>query len=242
MFLSDDPIIKCNRCGTSIRIPKDMLEDDPYSIGSFNMGVRVQHDFAFEGNCMQCGNDLFFKIIGYEYPVGAIDYQDHESSGCTVENAPAIEIDYYDFDIPEEYENWIADDVASLIDQIKQNREIAYRITPRQFEELVAEVFRRNGYSVELTPAVNDGGKDVIAKRNVDGIPICLYIECKHYDPSDPVGVGIVRAASAVRSHDRVNKAIIVTTSRFTRGASRFANEEKHMIQLMGLDDLLRMM
>lgn len=114
-----------------------------------------------------------------------------------------------------------------------------YRITDRQFEELVAEIFHRNGYNVELTPPKKDGGKDVIATRNDGGVPICLYIECKRYDPGDPVGVGIVRAVSGVRNHDRVNKAIVVTTSRFTRDAMKFANEEKHLIQLMGLNDLL---
>ena len=76
----------------------------------------------------------------------------------------------------------------------------------------------------------------------MNGVSICLYIECKHYAPNDPVGVGILRSAAGVRSHDRVNKAILLTTSRFIRGAFRFVAEEKHLIQLKGLDALLKMM
>lgn len=206
-------------------------------MGEFGMGARVEHDFTCEDYyCDYCNSRISFCIRVFEYPVGAIEYTDYEATGCEVEYTP--EIDYYDFDIPEEYEEYIADDVIRLIEQIKIDPS---SITDREFEELVAKVFNRNGYNVELTPAIKDGGKDVIATKNVNGIPICLYIECKRYDINNPVGVSIVRSAAGVRDHDRVNKAIIVTTSRFTRGAFSFANEDKHMIQLMDLNDLLNM-
>jgi len=241
MILKGNPVVRCNRCGTETEIPKNMFDEDVYPIGESGMGVQTQHDYLFEGTCPGCGSEFYIKLIGYEYPVGALDGRSEEHQGCTIVYAPPMEMDYYDFDIPPQYEDWIADDVSELIDQIKYNRDIAYRISARKFEELVAEIFLRNGYSVELTPAVHDGGKDVIATKNVNGIPICLYVECKHYDPNDPVGVSIVREASAVRNQDRVNKAVIVTTSRFTRGAKQFASNERHLIQLMDFDELMRM-
>ena len=241
MKVEGNLIIRCSQCGEEYSINTDYLDEDVDFIGEGGMGAQYQHTFSGELECEHCGQYMTFRLIGYEYPIGAKEFQDSEAEGCDIIEEPDLEMEY-DFDIPEEYEEWIADNVADLIEQIKRDRSVIYKISDRKFEELVAAVFERNGYNVELTPAIKDGGKDVIATRNVNGVPICLYIECKHYDPSDPVGVGIVRSAAGVRSHDRVNKAIIVTTSRFTRGASKFAAEEQHLIQLMGLDDLLRMM
>mgnify|MGYP002853922773 CR=1 FL=1 len=241
MILIGDLIIRCSSCGTEYTIDTDSLDEDVSYIGEGSMGEQYQHTYEGQIDCECCGKSMIFRLLGFEYPVGAKEYQESEANGCEIMEEPYMEMEY-DFDIPDEYESWIADNVADLIEQIKRDRSVIYRISDRQFEELVAEVFQRNGYTVELTPAIKDGGKDVIATRNINGVSICLYIECKHYDPSDPVGVGIVRYAAGVRSHDRVNKAIVVTTSRFTRGASKFAAEEKHLIQLMGLDDLMRMM
>lgn len=241
MFLLEDPIIKCSGCGKRYKIQRNMFDDNPCSAGEFNMGQSIAHDFAFDGQCRYCGNSFSVKIIGYEYPVGALEFQDKETHGCDLEKMPSIGFDYYEFGIPIEYEKKIAEEVSGLIDQIKADPSIIHSISSRQFEQLVAEVFRRNGFNVELTPEKNDGGKDVIANTNVGGVPICLYVECKHYNPKDPVDVKIVRNVSAVQNHDRVNKAVIVTTSRFTRGAFRYAQEEKHLIQLIGLDEFLRM-
>lgn len=242
MKILSDPVIKCNCCGCDMRIPIDLIDYDTFPIEESNMGMRQQHNFSFSGSCMQCNNAFYFMIIGYEYPVGAIEYQDSECKGCTFVYKPRVELDYFEFVVPEEYEQFAAENVAYLINQIKDDPSIIYGISSRKFEEIVAEVFQRAGYITELTPASNDGGKDVIAKRNVGGVHICLYIECKRYSPQDPVGVGIVKNAAATRSHDGVNKAIVITTSRFTRGARRFAEEEKHLIQLMDINDLLRMM
>ena len=235
----EDPIIQCLNCGKHMRIPKEDLDYDVFFIGEFGMGPCYEHVFQFEGNCDNCGTQFSFALKGNEYPVGAFDNQYSEVYECKLVFNPPLSVNYIDYDIPASYEKRISEDVRELIDQIKADPSLVYEITSRKFEELVAELFSRKGYDVTLTPAQKDGGKDIIAKRNNDGIPICLYIECKKYDIDNPVGVGIVRSASGVREHDKVNKAIIVTTSRFTRGAFEFAKEEKHMIQLMGLDELL---
>ncbi len=238
-YVTEDPIIKCSNCGQKNKISIDDLDYDSYFIGKYNMGERFEHVFGYEGICGCCGTRFSFSIKGDEYPVGALEYQYSEADGCEIVFEPAIAVNYIGYDIPEEYEDIIASSVGELIEQIRRDYSVVYQITSRQFEELVAELFVEKGYDVTLTPARNDGGKDIIAKRNDDGIPICLYIECKQYDINNPVGVSIVRSASGVRAHDKVNKAIIVTTSRFTRGAFKYANEENHLIQLMSLNELL---
>ena len=235
----EDPVVQCSRCKTQYRIPKNSLDYDNYCVGEFGMGARYEHDFRFEGVCENCTSRFSFVIKANEYPVGAFEYQDSEAYGCEIIYEPRISINCIDFDLPDGYKIWIAEDVGQLIEQIRRDYSVAHRISSRKFEEIVAELFTRKGYDVTLTPPQKDGGKDIIARRNDDGIPICLYVECKQYDNDNPVGVSIVRSASGVRAHDKVNKAIIVTTSRFTRGAFKYANEEEHLIQLMSLEELL---
>src|SRR6185436_18583273 len=68
------------------------------------------------------------------------------------------------------------------------------RLAPRQFEEFVAELISRIGFvDIELTPQSRDGGRDIIAQRHVNGIPLTFLLECKRYAETHPVGVGLMR-------------------------------------------------
>jgi restriction system protein len=40
-----------------------------------------------------------------------------------------------------------------------------YALSPRQYEEVVAELLARRGYSVELAPISRDGGCDIYAAK-----------------------------------------------------------------------------
>src|SRR5258708_40197380 len=52
-------------------------------------------------------------------------------------------------------------------------------LTPRQFEELIAEIWSRFGYEVELTARTRDGGRDIIAIRRSVEASYRHLIECK---------------------------------------------------------------
>ncbi len=45
-------------------------------------------------------------------------------------------------------------------------------MNPKQFEELVCEHFRKNGYEAETTPFSNDYGVDVFATKRKEKIAI----------------------------------------------------------------------
>lgn len=72
--------------------------------------------------------------------------------------------------------------------------ELLYSLPPRKFEEIVAAVFRNNGFTVELTPETRDGGIDIVAvQKNSFGGSTLHLIECKRYLPENKVGIGIVQ-------------------------------------------------
>jgi hypothetical protein len=91
-------------------------------------------------------------------------------------------------------------------------------LTNRQFEELVAELWKRFGYDVELTKKTRDGGADVIAVSRREA-NVKFLIECKRWNPQNKVGVSLVRALYGVKVHQGATKAILATTSSFTREA-----------------------
>ncbi|ENY6496086.1 restriction endonuclease [Vibrio sp. 1408] len=109
----------------------------------------------------------------------------------------------------------------------------------RHFEELVAELFHGFGYSVELTKQTRDGGKDIIAISNDRIIPEKYIIECKRPDIGNPVRLNVVKNLHATKIDEGANKAILVTTSTFTRDARAY--QEKHNIdlQLNDFNDLV---
>ena len=125
-----------------------------------------------------------------------------------------------------------------LMEELEKNPERMLSLSPRQFEELVAELFLREGFEVELTPERKDGGRDVLAIKHSD-LGVHLYLaECKRYSPTRPVGVEYVRALYGVLEAERATRGIIATTSYFTKGAQTFSQDLKWRIGLKDYIDL----
>ena len=105
-------------------------------------------------------------------------------------------------------------------------------MSPRKFEELIADMFRSRGFDVTLTPPSNDGGMDVIAvQRNGIGTAM-IIVECKRYAEHHRVGVEIARGLYGVVEQHRATRGIVATTSFFTRGAVDFRNTVPYRLTL----------
>ncbi|WP_441249828.1 restriction endonuclease [Kitasatospora sp. McL0602] len=88
-----------------------------------------------------------------------------------------------------------------------------FTMDPIEFEELIAELFRRRGYQTRTTARSGDQGVDVIAE---DPDPITggqIVIQAKRYRHRvDPTAV---RDLDATRVHHGANRGILVTTATF---------------------------
>ncbi|MBY0569694.1 MAG: restriction endonuclease [Burkholderiaceae bacterium] len=211
-------------------------EQDVVDIGDFEiecvgsderqMGPENAYELTLDSECSNCGNSISFNFTAYEYPIDFLNYVENEVVGATTNDTPYIE------HLPDLYEAQEFDlaqaSVSEIIREIQSTPELIRSIDSRQFEELVAELFRNKGYQVELTKRTRDGGKDIIAiSKDSLGIKLKYFIECKHYAETNKVGVEVVRALHGVKNtKDGPNKTIIATTSSFTADAVSFVESE----------------
>jgi len=107
------------------------------------------------------------------------------------------------------------------------------RMPHRRFEELVADLWRRFGYEVELTKQTRDGGVDIIAVKHAETSIRCL-IECKRHEPGKKVSVRAVRELLGVKHTIGGARAILATTVYFSADALELI--ERHRWDVEGVD------
>ena len=128
----------------------------------------------------------------------------------------------------------------SLMNQVASNPQILQEITPRQFEELVCELFEKEGNHVELTKQTRDGGKDLIILNNSSLGDFVIYAECKKRAPKYPVNVGFVRELYGTVNADNATAGIMVTTSYFSRDARKYQEKIKSRMSLIDYSELMK--
>ncbi|WP_171972556.1 restriction endonuclease [Mucilaginibacter polytrichastri] len=125
--------------------------------------------------------------------------------------------------------------IRRIISDIYRDHTQLYKLQPRAFEKMIAELLRHHNFEVQLTQQTRDGGLDIIALQNISGFPLKFLVECKKYSPERKVGVGIIREFSHVINTNRANKGIIFTTSYFSPDALR--EQMQNMPNLLDLRD-----
>ncbi|MGN6186206.1 MAG: restriction endonuclease [Thermoanaerobaculia bacterium] len=103
------------------------------------------------------------------------------------------------------------------------------QISPRRFEEIVAEIWRGFGYEVELTKQTRDGGYDITAIRSTH-VREKYLIECKRFTDMRTVGVGVVRQLYGVVKSEEATKGIIATTTSLSRDAMLFVTAHQWVL------------
>jgi restriction system protein len=88
----------------------------------------------------------------------------------------------------------------------------------REFEQLVGEAYRRQGYFVEETGGGGaDGGVDLVLRGNGETI----LVQCKQWRVQQ-IGVDKVRELYGVMTAEKANRGILVTSGHFTNDAKSF--------------------
>lgn len=93
-----------------------------------------------------------------------------------------------------------------------------------EFEDLVADLWEKQGWDTEATSNSNDGGVDVIAEKETP-FNKKEVIQAKRHAPDSTVGrPAIQRMKGAKEQRDDVDTAVVVTTNEFSLPAKEAAS------------------
>lgn len=104
---------------------------------------------------------------------------------------------------------------------------------------MIAELFNGFGYEVELTKQTRDGGIDIFAVKHSE-VSVKYIIQAKRPKPEKPVGVDPVQALYGVKGDEGATKAILATTTSFTKPAFMLVERNKWELELRDYEGLMR--
>jgi len=108
-------------------------------------------------------------------------------------------------------------DVISSLDE----RTNLIDLTPSAFEQLITNLFNLMKFDAHATRISKDGGVDCIAYYKQSIVGGKYVIQAKRW--THPVQVDAVRDLFGAMDHERANKGILITTSKFAPACYKFA-------------------
>jgi HJR/Mrr/RecB family endonuclease len=132
----------------------------------------------------------------------------------------------------------------STVEEMLQNPDRLYQMTPRNFERFVCELFRGLGYKTTLTGATRDGGVDILAEKIINGMPHRYVVQCKHTrKPKKKLGVAYARELLGVLADRAATAGILVSNALFSKETLQFLKRNAERLfgfDLQGLITLMR--
>jgi len=118
-----------------------------------------------------------------------------------------------------------------LLSYLHENPKLIHSLSPREFEELVADLLTKSGFAVKLGPKGRDHGVDVFAERKTDFGPELVIVQCKKYREDRKIGEPVIKQLHAdVRDRD-ASKGLLVTSSSFSSVAKSYIDMYKYKLQ-----------
>ena len=127
-------------------------------------------------------------------------------------------------------EEEFSDIYHEIYSRFGENTDALRQLKWRQFEKLLASIFRNQGYDVELGPGTGDGGVDLkLLQRDPIG-DILTFVQAKKYAPHRKITLEPVQALYGASVASGVTSSVFVTTSEYLPSARTFAARENvHM-------------
>lgn len=195
--------------------------------------------------CTSCPAELVFvRSSGFTSPHFRTKTHEFHAASCKNISDLTIELERFESrtgasDEPAVFSH-VSDAVTvKIVDHLLRHPNKLRTIDRRGFEELIAELFDGFGYNVELTKRTRDGGKDIIAVSHNCIIHQKYLIECKRPEPGNPVRINVVKNLHATKIDEGANKAILVTTTHYTRDARSYGERHPIELQLNDFHDLM---
>lgn len=103
-----------------------------------------------------------------------------------------------------------------------------------QFEHFLANIYRKQGYKVKVTPPSGDYGADLVIEKN----NVRIVVQAKRHKKN--VGIKAVQEVIGAKSHYQAQEGWVVTNSNYTEAAVNLARSNG--IRLVRRKELVEMM
>lgn len=119
-------------------------------------------------------------------------------------------------------------DIQKIIDTYEEH--------PTDFEKLCALLFQKMGYRTQVTAKSNDGGYDIILRKNQSK----AIVECKCYSLGNKIGRPAIQKLVGANNIALADGMVFITTSEFSSYAVAYAKEAG--VELIDGRKLLRLL
>jgi len=127
-----------------------------------------------------------------------------------------------------------------ILGKILKDNSSLERLHWREFEEIVADLLIKDGYTVTLGPGTKDEGIDIIAKKELEEIGWFMSVwQAKKLKLDNKVELATIRELADTRLQHKASKGMIVTNSYLTRGALERIRQDKYTLGKVDRDDLI---
>ena len=127
-----------------------------------------------------------------------------------------------------------------LIIFLNKNPSYLYKISPYNFELLIADILKNFGFDIEFTPQTKDKGRDILAVMNTPLGQFLTIVECKRYAPHRKIGINYIeRFMWTLTRNDNANCALMVTTSTFSKDALELQKKYNWQLKLKDINDII---
>jgi hypothetical protein len=184
---------------------------------------------------LQDNLDHIFNLPGFRAYVGQL----HSDLECEPDTHEVYNHPESDLIVPKVRERILTVSPSlAVLEKLRVGHLSLDAVTWRQFEEVIAELLRQNGYDVRLGPGSKDGGKDLIAIKYLPGCGFFMAVwQAKKLRPGKKVGISVIRELADTREEQKASKGVIVTTTALTKGAlSRIERDCYQLSKVDGVD------
>ena len=130
---------------------------------------------------------------------------------------------------------------TELVEYLTKHPEALRDLHPGAFENLVAAIFRHEGFDTERISSWNepDGGVDLIAVRHVSGFKVRLAIQCKRWSQTRKLSAEPLRSLAGVLDRFQAHAGVVATTGLFSEDAEKEKTSYLWRISLRDYNDIL---
>lgn len=131
---------------------------------------------------------------------------------------------------------------TELVQHLDKHPDLLRSLHPGTFENLVAEIFRHEGFDTARISGWNepDGGVDLIAIRHLSpGVDFRLAIQCKRWAQSRRLSSEPIRTLAGVLDRFRAHAGVVATTGIFSEEAEEEQTSYLWRISLRDYNDIL---